>query len=265
MNEASINDALIPAVAASAPEESSVFAKRSSAFKARIERYKQLEKAQEIRDNLLQVASKIETPAKKLEQILTSYRVLRQVRDSENSEPIVGPFDRNAFGHPKTLLEAFHQQYTTHKHDVAQQNEFALLIQKIECLADDLNEHTSTAWREYIRGLKAQWEVDQKLFSTLSHQEEQRKIQQHYSELVAQFTNSSRGLPKTTEEFEVVIALHEQLCQQREALKLDVPEDVNIFLKAVAGQGATIDMLTENVRTWLTEEDDLTRYRIKRL
>ncbi len=265
MSEASINDVLIPGIPANSPEESSVFAKRSSAFKSRIERCRQLEKAQEIRDNLLHVASKIAIPAKNLEQNLISYQVLRQVLDSENSEPIVGPFDRDTFGHPETLLEDFLQQYKTHKHDVAQQDEFPLLIQKIASLAEDLKEHTSTAWCEYIRGLKAQWEVDQRLFSTRSHLDDERKKQSDYIDLVTLFTNKSRSLPKTTEEFEAVFTLHKQLCQQREALKLEVPEDVNIFLKAVAGQGATLEMLTENVRTWLVEEDDLTRYRIKRL
>lgn len=265
MSETSINDALIPVVVASTPEESSVFAKRSSAFKARVERYKQLEKAQEIRNSLLLVERRIDAPTQKLAQILSSYLLLRRTCDDERGEPIVGPFERDTFGHPQILLAAFRQQYATHKHDVAQQNEFALLIQEIESLAIALNEHTSNAWREYTRGLKAQWEVDKKLFSSRAHLDEERKKQQHYSDLVDQFTNSSRGLPKNAEEFEAVIALHEQLCQQRESLKLNVPEEVNLFLKAVAGRGASLDMLTENVRTWLTEEDDPTRYLIKRL
>lgn len=265
MSEACINDVLIPVVPTNIPEESCVFAKRSSAFKSRIERYKQLEKAQEIRDSLLHITSKIETPVKNLEQILISYQVLRQVLDSENSEPIVGPFDRDTFGDPKVLLENFLQQYKIYKHDVAQQSEFPLLIQKIASLAEDLKEHTSITWREYINSLKAQWDVDQRLFSTRSHLDDERKKQQDYKDLITQFTNRSRCLPKTTEEFEAVLTLHKQLCQQRETLKLDVPEDVNIFLKAVTGQGASLDMLTEKVRTWLAEEDDLTRYRIKRL
>jgi len=265
MSEANISEAITSPVSTSAPEEISVFARRSGEFKARLERHQQLEKAQEIRDSLLLVARKIDVPAKKLAQILTSYLLLRHVRDSESGEPIVGLFDRKTFGHPQTLLAAFHQQYATHKHDVAQVQEFALLILEIDRLAGELSDHTSTAWREYTRGLKAQWEVDQRLFSNLAHQEGQRKVQQHYINLVAQFTNSSRGLPKTAEEFEAVIALHEQLFQQREALKLDVPEEVNLFLKAVAGQGATLDMLTPNVLSWLANEDDPTRYRIKRL
>lgn len=261
MSEVSINEA----VTASAPEEISVFARRSGEFKVRLERHQQLEKAQDIRDSLLQVARKIDVPAKKLAQIITSYLLLRQVCDSESGEPIVGLFDREIFGHPQASLEAFLQQYEAYTYDVAQAKEFALLIQEIERLASELSDHTSTAWRNYTRTLRAQWEMDQKLFSTLEHQEEQRKVQQQYSDLVALFTNSCRGLPKTTEEFEAVIALHEQLCLQREALNLDVPKEVNLFLKAVAGQGASLDMLTPKVLSWLANEDDPTRYCIKRL
>lgn len=261
MSEVSISEE----VTSSTSEEISVFARRSGEFKTRLERHQQLEKSQEIRDSLLQVARKIDAPAKKLAQIFTSYLLLRQVCDSESGESIVGLFDRETFGNPQALLAAFLQQYKAHTYDVAQAQEFALLVLEIERLASALNEHTSTAWREYTRTLKAQWEVDQRLFCNLAHQEGQRKVQQYYIDLVAQFANSSRGLPKTTEEFEAVITRHEQLLQQREALKLDVPEEVNLFLKAVAGQGATLDMLTEKVLTWLANEDDPTRYRIKRL
>lgn len=261
MSEVSISEVVI----SSASEEISVFARRSGEFKTRLERHQQLEKAQEIRNSLLQVAQKIDAPAKKLAQILTSYLLLRQVCDSESGNPIVGLFDRETFGNPQALLAAFLQQYGARTYDVAQAQEFGLLVLEIERLASTLNEHTSTAWREYIRTLKAQWEVDQRLFSNLAHQEGQRKVQQHYCDLVAQFTNSSRGLPKTADEVEAIIDLHEQLCHQRDALKLDVPEEVNLFLKAVSGQGATLDMLTPNVLSWLTEEDDPTRYRIRRL
>ncbi|MCA6935394.1 hypothetical protein [Pectobacterium versatile] len=261
MSEASISEA----VTASAPEEISVFARRSSEFKVRLERHQQLEKAQEIRDSLLQVARKIDLPVKKLAQILTSYLLLREVCDSESGEPIVSLFDREKFGHPQASLAAFLQQYEVYAYDVAQAQELALLIQEIERLTNELSDHTTTAWRNYTRTLKAQWEVDQKLFSTLAHQEEQRKAQQQYSDLAALFTNNCRGLPKNREEFEAVLALHEQLSVQREALKLDVPEDVNLFLKAVAGQGASLDMLTPNVLSWLACEDDPTRYCIKRL
>ncbi|ATM88535.1 Uncharacterised protein [Yersinia thracica] len=266
MSETSINDEVIPAISvASTPGESSVFEQRSSVFKARLQRYKQLEKAQEIRDNLLKVAQKINAPTQKLEQTLSCYRVLRQIRDSENDEPIVGAFDRDTFGHPQDLLATFCLQYAMRKHDVAQEGEFARLILEIERLSRDLNEHTSKAWCEYTHGLKEQWEVDQKLFSSRVHLDEERKKQQRYVDLVAQFINCSRWLPKSAEEFEAVLTLHEQLCQVRETLKLNVPEDVNLFLKAVAGQGATLDMLTENVLCWLAKEDDPSRYRIKRL
>ncbi|MER3383174.1 hypothetical protein [Pectobacterium aroidearum] len=261
MTEASISEAVTP----SAPEGISVFARRSSEFKARLERHQQLGKTQEIRDNLLQVARKIDVPAKRLAQTLASYLLLREAYDSESGESIVGLFDRETFGHPQALLAAFLQQYEAYTYDVAQAQELALLVQEIERLVTELSDHTCTAWRNYIRALKAQWEVDQKLFSTLVHQEEQRKAQQKYSDLAAQFTNKSRGLPKNREEFEVVIALHEQLCVQRKAINLDVPEEVDLFLKAVAGQGASLDMLTPNVLDWLANEDDPTRYCIKRL
>ncbi|EPA2276178.1 hypothetical protein ACQ1GZ_000720 [Escherichia coli] len=263
MSEVNINDVVTPV--ASVPEERGIFARRSGDFKARLQRYQQMEKAQDIRDNLLRIAKKIDTPTQTLAQALCSYRVLRQVHDDETGKPIVGPFDRATFGNPQILLTAFCQQYATHKHDVEQEGELALLTQEIRRLASELSTHTTAAWVNYIRGLKAQWEVDQRLFSNLAHQEGQRKVQQHYIDLVEKFTCSSRGLPKTIEEFETVRDLHEKLCQQRGALKLDVPEEVNHFLKAVAGQGATLDMLTPNVLSWLTEEDDPTRYRIRRL
>ncbi|WP_312055224.1 hypothetical protein [Pantoea brenneri] len=263
MSEANISD--MANSVSTIIEDDGIFARRSSAFKARIQRYQQLEKAQEICINLLQIANKIETPTQKLAQTLCSYRVLRQARDIETDLPIVSPFDRVSYGSPQKLLNEFRVKYQTHHYDVAQESEFALLIEKIESLVSALDEHTSTAWRKYTQVLKAQWEVDQKLFSSLAHQQGQRKVQERYCRLEEQFNRSSRMMPKTKEDYEAVIALHEQLCQEREALKLDVPEEVNLFLKSVAGQGATLDMLTENVLMWLANEDDPTRYRIRRL
>ncbi|WP_329600788.1 hypothetical protein R1C93_22025 [Citrobacter koseri] len=258
MNAENINDLLVP-------QDICVFTRRSANFKARLQRYQQLEKALNVRDNLLQIAKRIDAPTKKLAMTFCSYKVLRQVKGIETNEPIVGPFDRKTFGNPQRLLMEFRAKYQEFHYDVAQQPEFSDLIKKIDVLASALYEHINTAWCKYTQGLRALWEVDQKLFSSLAHQEEQRKVQLRYIDLVAQFTSSTRVLPRTVDEFDTVVVLHEQLCQQREALKLDVPEEVNIFLKAVAGQGATLDMLTEDVRTWLTGEDDPSRYRIKRL
>lgn len=264
MSESDINDVERPLTAADTVEESRVFTQRSDQFKARLERHQQLEKAQEIRDNLLQVARKINAPVKKLAQTLSCYLLLRTSHDSERDRPIATPFDRDTFGHPQALLAAFRQRYAVSQHSVAQHQELALLTLEIERVATALYGHTNDAWQSYTRSLKAQWDVDQKLFSSLSHQEEERKKQQHYKDLSSLFAIRSRGLPKTAQELDEVNDLHEQLCQQREALKLDVPEEVNLFLKAVAGDGATLDMLTENVLSWLAAEDDPTRYRIKR-
>ncbi|MGT3987229.1 hypothetical protein ACVTMT_11750 [Escherichia coli] len=56
MSEVNINDVVTPV--ASVPEERGIFARRSGDFKARLQRYQQMEKAQDIRDNLLRIAKK---------------------------------------------------------------------------------------------------------------------------------------------------------------------------------------------------------------
>ena len=48
MSEVNINDVVTPVV--SVPEECGIFARRSGDFKARLQRYQQMEKAQDIRD-----------------------------------------------------------------------------------------------------------------------------------------------------------------------------------------------------------------------
>lgn len=61
-------------------------------------------------------------------------------------------------------------------------------------------------------------------------------------------------IPKNSEDFDRVDKLIEQLRQSLESLSTDkIPEDVQKFLKAAAKSGATIDLLTLEVKEWLIQ------------
>jgi ribonuclease D len=61
-------------------------------------------------------------------------------------------------------------------------------------------------------------------------------------------------IPKNSEDFDRVDKLIEQLKQSLESLSSDkIPEDVQRFLKAAAKSGATIDLLTLEVKEWLIQ------------
>jgi flagellin-specific chaperone FliS len=60
--------------------------------------------------------------------------------------------------------------------------------------------------------------------------------------------------PKNSEDFDRLDKLIEQLRQSLDSLSSDkIPEDVQKFLKAAANQGATIDLLTLEVKEWLIQ------------
>ncbi len=60
--------------------------------------------------------------------------------------------------------------------------------------------------------------------------------------------------PKNSEDFDRVDKLIEELKQSLDSLSSDkIPEDVQNFLKAAANQGATIDLLTLEVKEWLIQ------------
>ncbi|MGB8689359.1 MAG: hypothetical protein WCD53_18740 [Microcoleus sp.] len=74
----------------------------------------------------------------------------------------------------------------------------------------------------------------------------------------------SNSIPKSSEDFDKVDGLIEQLKQCWDGLNADeVPEAVLRFLKVAANEGATLGLLTPEVKDWLTKHGLIDSLRIR--
>lgn len=83
-----------------------------------------------------------------------------------------------------------------------------------------------------------------------------------YEQLHQAFRAEFDRLPADRAAIERVRSLAEDLTETAKAFDYDVPAQVKRFLEAVQSGGATLDLLTDTVKTWLTDNDAFSSYRI---
>lgn len=84
----------------------------------------------------------------------------------------------------------------------------------------------------------------------------------HYEQLHHEFCREFDRLPTDPAAIRRVRALSKELTETAQAFDYDVPMEVKRFLEAVQSGGATLDLLTDIVKSWLTSKDALVSYRI---
>jgi hypothetical protein len=92
--------------------------------------------------------------------------------------------------------------------------------------------------------------------------ESNKKALIEYSQLHGEFKILQREFPADTADINRVKMCAEKLKMVAEKFDFDVPEDVKIFLAAVARGGATLDLLTNEVGKWLNQNQSEMNYRI---
>lgn len=83
-----------------------------------------------------------------------------------------------------------------------------------------------------------------------------------YEQLYQEFRTNFERLPADRTAVERVQSLAKALTETAKDFDYDVPGDVKRFLEAVQSGGAPLDLLTDTVKTWLTENDAFANYRI---
>ena len=83
-----------------------------------------------------------------------------------------------------------------------------------------------------------------------------------YEQLHLAFRTEFDRLPADIATIHRVSSLAEELTETVKALDFDVSAEVKRFLEAVQSGGATLDLLTDTVETWLTDNDAFDSYRI---
>lgn len=83
-----------------------------------------------------------------------------------------------------------------------------------------------------------------------------------YEELYQTFRVEFERLPADRAAIERVRSLASDLTEIAKGFDYDVPAEVKRFLEAMQSGGATLDLLTDTVETWLTDNDAFASYRI---
>lgn len=119
----------------------------------------------------------------------------------------------------------------------------------VEGLKTALREQLSRTWKNYL--FQHMPSTNNEMLSILAGVEAFKQTIQRIQRLDLQIQQAE--FPKSSEEFESADRLIDQLKQTWNSLSSnEVPEDVLRFLRAAANQGAPIDLLTPEVKDWLT-------------
>ena len=139
---------------------------------------------------------------------------------------------------------------------------FTTLQRNIDKLADSIGEQSATAWKEHTKTVPR---VNETLLRRIEQIRSQTAAVNRIRYAVADLKRSTGAVPTTQEAWNVYVQARQKVEEQLRQLNPDqFPQAVLDFCRAAQGEGATLDMLTDDVRTWLEEQGMLgnLRYRL---
>ena len=132
---------------------------------------------------------------------------------------------------------------------------------RIEQLQKALEDQLSQAWRRYRNQNRPS--TNNEILNLLDKVSAFKPTVQRIRSLDSQIQDSN-SIPQSSEDFEKVDRLIEQLKQCWEGLNSDeVPEAVLRFLKVAANEGATLGLLSPEVKDWLAKHGLIDSLRIR--
>ena len=124
-----------------------------------------------------------------------------------------------------------------------------------------INRELDNEWKQFVTTAYS-GETPANLERTLAPTDSNRGRLSRYGEAHRQLMASARTLPTARIDFENGCRLARQLAEIHQGFDFNVPEAVGAFLKAIGAGGAGLELLTEEVRNWLTQQGTAGRYRI---
>lgn len=138
---------------------------------------------------------------------------------------------------------------------------WANLVRDIKAASSDVAAMVTKSWKAYRQEAftgEAPGVVKGRIAFTPANGEAFKR----YEQLHQAFRLEFERLPADGAAIERARSLAAELTETAKAFDYAVPTDVKRFLEAVQSGGATLDLLTDTVKTWLTENHAVTSYRI---
>ena len=199
--------------------------------------------------------SDLAAPAAELSRMLDQRTLLVDSGIAAAAPASLGAARKRAAG----LLEKFtaEKRATTLKKGVG----WANLVREIKAASSDVGAMAVKSWKAYRQEVFT-GETPAVVKSRIAFTPANSAALKRYEQLHQAFRVESERLPANRAAIERVRLLAAELTETAKGFDYAVPTEVKRFLEAVQSGGATLDLLTDTVKTWLTDNDAFASYRI---
>lgn len=144
---------------------------------------------------------------------------------------------------------------------LTQRQDWTRFQEQTQAVCGQAAQGLNNTWRDFVTSAYS-GDKPENLERTLAPTEGNRAFLSRYRETYQRLIGLARNRPVGREDFEKVRELARALNAIHQEFDLNVPDAVSRFLRAVAAGGATIDLLTDEVRAWLKDQGKSEAYRI---
>lgn len=232
-----------------------------------LDNYDQLQRKTQIRNAYMDLASTLAKEADNLKLQAGAYLLLLRNTHFDGGDTIITAMDNDPVSSVRYALQNFREAFEQLKYEVRQskEEEWAKLLAEMTTLTNTFKQYLEPAWEMYIKELRDSWFVNESLLEGQMHIDERKSLFNQYLMEKSRFEKATNRIPSSQQDLDLVHKLQERLLVLRGQMDLDIPPAVNEFLMASGrGKGALLHLLTSEVLTWLQDNDDVSRYHIKR-
>jgi hypothetical protein len=136
------------------------------------------------------------------------------------------------------------------------------LVADLQLAATEFDGANVAAWRAYREQLFG-GDSPSTIRARIAMTKGNAEAFQQYESLYVAFRKLFEQLPGDLSDVAIAERLANKLRETSSCFDFDVPSEVKIFLEAVQADGASIEMLTDEVRLWLKNNNAMKSYRVR--
>ena len=165
----------------------------------------------------------------------------------------------NALGTLSRLRERFENDKRAEQ--LTRGRDWRLFKDQLDQVCESLAQINKEQWKRFV-GSAYSGQKPNDLKASLAQTPENRANLPRYENAYEQLSRYARRLPAERSDFNDVREIAERLTVIYQQFDFEVPESVKRFLKAIGDGGADLELLTDEVRVWLNENNSVEKYQI---
>lgn len=231
---------------------------RIQSLTQRANRYESSEKNIDESRNLQVRFSEVESKEVKLQAALRQMRLFRE-------EGLAPEVDESNFQSSQKSLQIILSRFVKERtaQSLTRGRDWNKLTTSLDESCSNMEKNFKDSWREFVNSAYG-GDKPEDLQGSLAQTDANNNVLKQYKEQFKLLQELSRKLTVEKSDFDNVRQIAKKLTDLNGLFDRDVPDSVNKFLQAVASGGAPLNLLTEEVRHWLQEQNSSDQYRIKK-